>query len=457
VLTPRDKDEDDYKYLTFNLPQACDAIEVSYEYQGGPKCVLDIGVIDPKGLFRGWSGSNKPKFTISVEAATPGYVAGEIPPGAWSIILGLAKIPPDGCKYRVLASAFRLGEAVSTGHGFEEYSLKWPKRKQALASGWIKGDLHVHSHHSDGKQSIPELVDMALEQNLNYIAITDHNTRSQFYEVLGIKDPPVLLIPGVEVTTYRGHLNIWGGDWFDFRRRRREDFVSLINEAHSRGLLVSVDHPRDLGELCIGCDFQFKEVRGFDAVEVWNGPWFLKNWESLAWWHSLLSEGLKVTAVGGSDYHGAENSFIRLSEPTTWIRVNSLSIRSVLSSVKQGRVFISHSLNGPLLELKAYSGPRVFETGDVVNVNGEEEMEITAEAQDGEGAVLRLITSQGVEETIRIDGKAFKHVKKLRVKQNCMFIRAELGWYSDPYSVKLGEDDTVFALTNPVYFKHAEN
>jgi len=107
--------------------------------------------------------------------------------------------------------------------------------------------------------------------------------------------------------------------------------------------------------------------------------------------------------------------------------------------------------------LKAYSGPRVFETGDVVNVNGEEEVEITAEAQDGEGAVLRLITSQGVEETIRIDGKAFKHVKKLRVKQNCMFIRAELGWYSDPYSVKLGEDDTVFALTNPVYFKHAEN
>ncbi|MEM3660828.1 MAG: hypothetical protein QXU11_10605 [Thermoproteota archaeon] len=67
--------------------------------------------------------------------------------------------------------------------------------------------------------------------------------------------------------------------------------------------------------------------------------------------------------------------------------------------------------------------------------------------------MLRLITSQGVEETIRVNGKVFKHVKELRLKQGCMFARAELGWFADPCSVNLGEDDMVFALTNPVYFK----
>jgi hypothetical protein len=455
VVTPRDKDEDDYKYLQFNLPQGYDAIEVSYEYPRESRCIIDIGIIDSKGLFRGWSGSNKPRFTISTRTATPGYVAGEIPPGAWSIVLGLAKIPSGGCGYRVLVKAFKLWETACENHGVEEGFPPWGGREPAVTPGWIKGDLHVHSHHSDGKHSIRELVAKALEQNLDYIAVTDHSTLSQFYEIGRIKNPPVLLIPGVEVTTYHGHLSIWGGAWFDFRRRKVEDFVSLINEAHEKGLIISVDHPRDLGELCIGCDFEFKEIRGFDAVEVWNGPWFVKNWESLAWWHSLLSEGLVVTAVGGSDYHGGENAFVRLSEPTTWIHVDSASVGNVLSSIKSGRVSISQSASGPFLELKAYGEHGVLITGDVADAKHEEMVKTVVEVQGGDGATLRLITSQGVEEAIRVSGKSFTHVKELGLKRGCRFIRAELGWYSDPYSVNLGEEDALFALTNPVYFRTA--
>ncbi|MEM3957758.1 MAG: CehA/McbA family metallohydrolase [Thermoproteota archaeon] len=453
VLTPRDKQEDDYKYLRFNLPPGYGLIEVSYEYSRDSRSVLDIGMLDPEGSFRGWSGSDKTGFSISASKATPGYVAGEIKPGPWTIILGLARIPAGGCSYRVLVKAWRHGEYLFGKHCVEESVAPQAVRKPAVSKGWIKGDLHVHSHHSDGKHSIRELVDKALEQGLDYIAVTDHSTNSQLYEIMRIRNPPVLLIPGVEVTTYHGHLSVWGGSWFDFRRRRLEDFVKLVKEVHEKGLIVSVDHPRDLGELCIGCDFEFKQLRGFDAVEVWNGPWFVKNWEPLAWWHSLLSEGLRVTAVGGSDYHGGEGSLVRLSEPTTWISVDSPSVRDVISSVKQGRVFISQSPSGPILELKAYSDSQVFETGDIVDMNHEEGLKIMVEAQGGEDATLRLITSQGVEETIRVNGKVFKHVKELRLKQGCMFARAELGWFADPCSVNLGEDDMVFALTNPVYFK----
>ncbi|MBO3755002.1 MAG: CehA/McbA family metallohydrolase [Candidatus Brockarchaeota archaeon] len=451
VLTPRDKEEEDYKYLQFRLPPGYGLIEVSYEYSGGSKSVVDIGILDPEGTFRGWSGSDKPGFSISVSKATPGYVAGEIKPGSWTIILGLAKIAAGGCSYRVLVKAWKHGEYLWGERGVEESVAPQAARKPAVAKGWIKGDLHVHSHHSDGKHGVRELVDKALRLSLDYIAVTDHSTNSQFYDIVRIKDPPVLLIPGVEITTYHGHMSVWGWSWFDFRRRRLEDFVKLVDEVHEKGLIISVDHPRDLGELCIGCDFEFKQLRGFDAVEVWNGPWFVKNWEPLAWWHSLLSEGLRVTAVGGSDYHGGEDSFVRLSEPTTWIRVDSPTVENVISSIKHGRVFISQSPSGPLLELKAYYDSQVFETGGIVDANHGEELKIIVEAQGGEGATLRLITSQGVEETIRVNGKAFKHVKKLSVKQGYMFARAELGWYADPCSVNLGEDDTVFALTNPVY------
>lgn len=453
VFTPKDKEEDDYKYLQFHLPPGYGLIEVSYEYSRDSKNVLDIGILDPEGLFRGWSGSDKHEFSISVSTATPGYVAGDIKPGTWTIILGLAKIAANGCNYKVLVKAWKTGEYLLKKSVVKESIAPQISREQAVEKKWIKGDLHVHSYHSDGKQSVRELVNKALELGLDYIAITDHNTNSQLYEIVEIKNPPILLIPGIEVSTYHGHLSVWGESWFDFRRRKLEDFIKLMNEVHEKGLIISVDHPRDLGELCIGCDFEFKKLRCFDAVEVWNGPWFVKNWEPLAWWHSLLSEGFMMTAVGGSDYHGKEDSFVRLSEPTTWILVNYPSMKNVIHSIKKGRVFVSQSPSSPLLEFKAYSGFQTFEIGDAVDASCGEELKIMVEVQGSEGATLRLITSQGVEETARVDGKVFKHVKKLRVKQSHMFIRAELGWYVDPYSVNLGENDTIFALTNPIYFK----
>ena len=165
VLTLRDKDENEYKYLQFHVPQGYDAIEASYEYSRSSECVIDIGIIDPDGCFRGWSGSDKPVFSISAGKATPGYVAGEVHPGAWSIILGLAKIPPEGCRYRVLAKASRLGGHACVNRVLEESvtPLSVPKPACALAPGWIRGDLHVHSHHSDGKHSVRGLVAKAVE------------------------------------------------------------------------------------------------------------------------------------------------------------------------------------------------------------------------------------------------------------------------------------------------------
>ncbi|GAJ18037.1 unnamed protein product, partial [marine sediment metagenome] len=43
---------------------------------------------------------------------------------------------------------------------------------------WYKGELHVHSYHSDGKNSVEEIVEAAKEEKLDFIALTDHNTIS---------------------------------------------------------------------------------------------------------------------------------------------------------------------------------------------------------------------------------------------------------------------------------------
>jgi DNA polymerase (family 10) len=46
-----------------------------------------------------------------------------------------------------------------------------------IAADDIRGDLHMHTHATDGKASIREMADAARQRGLQYIAITDHSKR----------------------------------------------------------------------------------------------------------------------------------------------------------------------------------------------------------------------------------------------------------------------------------------
>lgn len=66
----------------------------------------------------------------------------------------------------------------------------------------IEVDLHLHSNYSDGKYSITEVIELAMEKGLRVISITDHDTidgvqeATLFAEAKGIQN-----IPGVEVSS----------------------------------------------------------------------------------------------------------------------------------------------------------------------------------------------------------------------------------------------------------------
>jgi predicted metal-dependent phosphoesterase TrpH len=40
----------------------------------------------------------------------------------------------------------------------------------------VKGDLHCHTLHSDGENSVEDIVRHAVGLGLDYLAVTDHNT-----------------------------------------------------------------------------------------------------------------------------------------------------------------------------------------------------------------------------------------------------------------------------------------
>ncbi len=66
----------------------------------------------------------------------------------------------------------------------------------------MKIDLHTHTTHSDGQQSVAELLQKAENAKLDYLSITDHDTISAYKE---LEDPKIRslfsgkIINGIEI------------------------------------------------------------------------------------------------------------------------------------------------------------------------------------------------------------------------------------------------------------------
>ena len=78
----------------------------------------------------------------------------------------------------------------------------------------MRFDLHIHSNHStDSNMTVDEILGRAVKKGLDGIAICDHNTvAGSYYARKRAKELncPLLVIPGIEVSTTEGHLIVLG-------------------------------------------------------------------------------------------------------------------------------------------------------------------------------------------------------------------------------------------------------
>ncbi len=66
----------------------------------------------------------------------------------------------------------------------------------------MKIDLHSHSTHSDGKESVAEVFQIACESGLDVLALTDHDTMSGWDEARQAASKlSMTFVPGIEITT----------------------------------------------------------------------------------------------------------------------------------------------------------------------------------------------------------------------------------------------------------------
>jgi hypothetical protein len=341
-FTLEDRFASPWQYLPVEVPDGACGLRAELEYERDG-AVLDLGCMGPGG-FRGWSGGARRSFVITPDAATPGYLAGELDPGAWQIMIGLHRVPFEGAEYRLTTEvSSKPGELVPgpAPDPLPPMADRPPRRELPASAGrrWLAGDLHTHTVHSDGALTVPELARFSAGRGLDFIAITDHNTISHHAELPAVAAAHgIILLPGQEVTVQAGHANALGDiGWVDFR----EPADAWLDATEQAGGLLSVNHP-------IGghVSWTIPMRRRPPLAEVWHWSWLDPHWTTpLAWW---LAWDPGAIPVGGSDWHQPGADALPGS-PTTWVECAGGEPGAVLGGLRDGRTAISASRDGPVL------------------------------------------------------------------------------------------------------------
>jgi len=190
----------------------------------------------------------------------------------------------------------------------------------------LKADLHIHSNHSDGKSSVREILEVAINRRIDIVSITDHNTVNGSLEALEIvrdENLPIVILPGIEISTAQGHLLAFGITEDVEAGIEMSEAVRIVRES---GGITSLAHPFQFyrhGAVRLGC---FKIV---DCIEVFNA-------KSLGIFNRLSEFFCRRFGKGktaGSDAHKAE--FVGYG--ITVIELNDISLSGILNALKSGK------------------------------------------------------------------------------------------------------------------------
>lgn len=458
-----------YSYLPFEVPPGVSRLDLS---MGASRWAhLGLGLFDTRGAghaspgFRGITGAERREIFLGLRDATPGFSAGPIPAGRWTVLVPVFFAPlPTRVRIRVLMT---FGDAVAPA---------FPEALPGIvrdAPGWYRGDLHCHTiASSDAWGSGAALTpagwaDIARALGLDFLAMTDHNVVSQNRHLARDAQSDVLLLAGEEVTNYfYGHATVSGiaaDDWFDFRHAptglplpaggaRIDDLVDAVRAA---GGFLSAAHPV-VPVPWASWQFLAEAVRNPrarpDGFEVWNGRWQLHNELALRLWHRLLRAGWAVVANGGSDLHQRTNEDgVGPGTPTTVVHASSLARRPLVEALRAGRSFVTRRPHGVQIFLTA-SGPggqHTF-TGGRIHARPGEAVTARVRVQRAGGMQLAVVTAHGRVLRAPVDGDDVTVEVPLPIGTRPDFVRVEVRRTperSSPLRVLPGGME---AFTNPI-------
>ena len=106
----------------------------------------------------------------------------------------------------------------------------------------LKMDSHIHSEYSpDSSSKIDDILKKSKNENIDVIAISDHNTVDGTSEVLRkTKNTDILAIPSIEISSTDGHIIGFGCEENVASNLTPEETIDKI---HDLGGLAIIPHP----------------------------------------------------------------------------------------------------------------------------------------------------------------------------------------------------------------------
>lgn len=399
----------DFVMIPFDVPAGIEEIAVAHPKQQ-PENILDYGLFDPSG-FRGWGGGNDEPLVVGRLAASRSYLPGSVTPGRWSVLIGKAQVRSSPARYR-LEIELRAAPTLTA----QPQRTAYAPRRLSEGARWYAGDFHVHSRESgDAQPSLDAVATFARQRGLDFVELAEHNTVSQLelYADVQSRHPELLLLPGVEFTTYAGHANgIGATQYVDHRLGLGEvSLDSALAAFAAQDVVFSINHPLlDLGQACIGCAWKHRIPKEhLSAVEIATGGWdktgLFFGQQTLAWWERLSNQGLHLAPIGGSDDHaggqgtGAFDSPI--GSPTTMVFAEALDPASIVAAVRAGHTVVKlQGPSDPMIDLRI--GDHLV--GDTVVAHAPP---IVIEIKGGAGATLVVFKDGAELARVAVDADPF--------------------------------------------------
>ena len=335
---------------------------------------------------------------------------------------------------------------------------------------WKCLELHSHTLHSDGAFSVGELCAAAKSFLYDGIALTDHNTMSGLDELNG-EAPLVPVIPGIEWTTFYGHMLVIGAEkYVDWRFVRSDTIDEYTREIKEAGGVIGIAHPFQMGSpMCTGCywDFKVRDWHNIDYIEVWSNSSPQKRYKNtlaFSWWTGLLNQGHRLAASAGWDWHRPETERPVLPA-ATWLGLQDgkINTRAVKEALAAGRTIVSI---GPFPELRLRRGGNVYYPGDTLE-RGEVRFSLALD-EDRRKEIRTGCTIRTEEIRLTHNGEPIKAffcpsalkkdaspVTEIQAHNNLILeesLDLAPGWYRiEGYGVLEDKRDTLLFFTSPWY------
>jgi len=223
--------------------------------------------------------------------------------------------------------------------------------------------LHMHTTESKGTRIVvesitkpKEAIDFCRKNKIDVLAITDHNTTTAYPKVREYAEKNgILLIKGIEIDTADGHVIGLDVD-LDIEKKISRSMTALeaSDLIKDCGGEVYIPHPFDIRNKGIG--IKITEIDGI--VEVFNAFNIFRFEDKYA---NFVATKLNRPKAVGADSHMPESLKLCLtvvdSEP---------DVRSILKTIKKGKVRFENCRHLTLKEMKGISLERITRSYDYV-------------------------------------------------------------------------------------------